>query len=176
MSDITYTGTDHIFKNPYGLDVNLRPIEGQRMVLKAVKKNLGSFYLDTPATTTITTIDVWVKIEGTTFLNPNSIEFSNGNNRLTYNGDDPITFMFVYTASLSGSTNKSGQLGLSINGNVPTIDTRVINTVDSGGRVVSSSKSGLINLKKDDFVEIWLRNLTTTTDFIVENLSLTITS
>jgi hypothetical protein len=31
MSDITYTGSEHIFKNPYGTDVVIKPITGQNL-------------------------------------------------------------------------------------------------------------------------------------------------
>jgi hypothetical protein len=174
----TITGNEVLFRsNKNNEDIVLNPENGKNLVIKRVKKNIGSYYLDAPATTAIVIQDVWVKIEGTTFLNPDSVGFTNGNNRLTYTAEDnPITFTFVYTISLSGTTNKSGQIGVSRNGGTPPTATRVINTVDSGGRVVSSSKSGLVRLYKGDYIELWIRNLSSNADFVVENLSFTLSA
>jgi hypothetical protein len=42
MSDITYTGQDHIYKNPYGTDVYIRPIEGQTLHVDHCIVNQGT--------------------------------------------------------------------------------------------------------------------------------------
>lgn len=158
LSGVTYIDNKAFFDSNFGIENS---------------SSVGGFYIDTPASTTLSLND-WAKISGTTTANPNNSKFSSTDNKLTYNGSLSETFFVTNSTALSGSNNNVIEIGVSLNGSDPTQDTVSVSTLDSGGKIGLQSSSFFIKLETDDYLEIYAKNTSGSNPITASQLTLNI--
>jgi hypothetical protein len=134
--------------------------------------------IGTGATTTFTTNGAKVKIAGTTTSN-NLFRFTkDGNNRIVYKGNKPRYFQVAASVSYQGTaSDMTLVLYLAKNGTVLT-DTKVYGRPASGfftsaSGILALPIMGTIQLKKDDYIEIFGERYDGTGNISVVSLNLT---
>ena len=141
----------------------------------ANSKSVGGYHITVPIVTPLT-LNTWTKALSSTELSLETQKFSNGSasNKLLFTGTIEDIFFCTYTTALSGTNGKDIQVGVSINGADPGIDTVSISTTDAAGRIVSHSNSFFLDLKTNDTIEIYVRNITDSTDVTFSQLTISV--
>lgn len=123
------------------------------------------------AITTITTIDTWEKLNtnGTTSL------FSRGdlvhtNNRVTYTGTTAKVFQIEGIISISSGNNNQIYGSFFRNGSLYPCSTQTTLT-SSGGRSNALPFHCVIELETNDYVEVFVKNETSTTNITLDNVN-----
>ena len=136
---------------------------------------IGSIYVTTPATTIIVTKDVPVKAAGTTApTNLFRFDTDGTDNRMRYTGTKTRTFTFVCTLSMtSENTGETVKLYVYKNGiKLPSseISRRVAGNADIG----AAALSGSVVLSTNDYIELWVENISTAADITIESMNINI--
>ena len=141
----------------------------------ANSRSAGGFHITVPILTVLT-LNTWTKVLGTTALSLETQKFTDSglSNHLLFTGTIEDIFFCTYTTALSGSNGKDIQVGVSINGADPEIDTLSISTTDSACKVVSNSTSFFHDLKENDTIELWVMNLSDSTDVTFSQISISV--
>jgi hypothetical protein len=125
--------------------------------------------------TTISLIDTWYKISGTTTANSYTQRFDNSTtNRCVYTGPDKQLFRTSAIISLTDGSNRTYDVGVAKNGVVQT-DSIFEVTTSSGGRIDNMSTQYLTELTTGDYIELFIRNNTDDSDPTITHLSINIT-
>jgi hypothetical protein len=156
-----------------GVDVTSNIIFFDRNLGIENSRSAGGFHLDTSALT-ILNLNVWTKISGITAPSVNNSKFDHLDNRLTYIGNLINIFFVTYSVNLSGTNNNDIEIGVSINGIDPVIDTVVIGTLSAAGKIAGLSGSFFIQLKQNDYLELFCRNISASTDITAESLTMNV--
>lgn len=130
----------------------------------------GSFYIGTPAATTLV-LNTWTKVSGTTTASSINQKFTHSNNRLTYAGSLRQLFRVAYHCSISGTHNDDIQIGISKNGANPLGESIMVQTVDSSGKINNVGLTFYIELRQNDYIELWCRNVTGSRDITAEQIN-----
>ncbi len=135
----------------------------------------GSIYVTSPATTVIVTKDVPVKAAGTTApTNLFRFDTDGTDNRMRYTGTKTRTFTFVCTLSMtSENTGETVKLYVYKNGiKLPSseISRRVAGNADIG----AAALSGSVVLSTNDYIELWVENISTAADITIESMNINI--
>jgi hypothetical protein len=141
---------------------------------------MGEIYFTNNATgntttTTIASAGAYVKAEGVTTFDSNSMFFgtSNTNNRLVYTGTATKTFHVAMTASFSCANNKLVALAIAKNGTTTGMDKSIIkDTLTSTGDVESSAIHVMPVLNQNDYLEVFVTNITDTTAVTVQTMNM----
>ena len=128
------------------------------------------FDFSSGSVTTIDDINTWVKLNTTTTTNYTRNGIVHTNNRLTWTGAIARVFKFEGIVSLiSGNANvihvaffKNGAL-------FPCSEQE--NTTGVGGKATSIPFHCLIELEQNDFVEVYVKNATGTTNITLDNVN-----
>ena len=141
-------------------------------IIDRLQTATGAYYMMGNTTPTdIVTTDVDVKVAGTTTIGANVARFTNGNNRLTYGAGRTRLFQFtaVGNEALGGNNH---QYAFSFHKNGVRVDeSEKIITADSSGRTSTFVIQAVIELETGDYVEVWVRDKTGTTDVTVSYLN-----
>jgi len=116
-----------------------------------------------------------VKVEGTTIGQTVSQKFdvSTVSNRATYTG--ALSKLGSIKAIVSLSSGNNNEIGVYISKNGVVVDeSETYLTTNSGGRLENGICSLISNITTNDYFEVWVENISGTTNVTVEDLSLTI--
>lgn len=125
--------------------------------------------------TTVSAQNTWYKANVTTTAGLLSAGFTHTSNRLTYATSAAADRRVLVFGNFHvvGGNNDSIEVGLGVNGANPeaaaVTHVRTPNTGEANGSGV-----GLLNLGNGDYLEIYLRNLTGTTDITLEDISVVV--
>lgn len=130
-------------------------------------KTLGLMSIDVSSTTDIVTVNVPVKVAGTTTAHPLNERFSHSTNRLTYTGNRPVEVSVVAASYItSAGNNKEYRFWVAKNG-VPIPGARATVRIASGGDRRAVTVIALAQLVTSDYLELWVEGITDSTDVTV---------
>jgi hypothetical protein len=143
-------------------------------VLHGVNAEYGEYCWTTPAATTPASAGVWLKALGTTELT-SAAEFTMPvNNRLLHGDQQTEEYLILFDFTItSGSNNQVVWVGISKNGDSPTIASQRYRKITTGTDAGMGSTHGLFELALDDFVEGWVMNETSTGTITIERAAVT---
>ena len=131
-------------------------------------------YMSTPAATTITTKDLAVKVAGT-FASDSTCMFTTTGNRLTYTGAHTTQFKIDVSIGFeTAAANKKFEFFVSRND--ATFSSKgivVSHTLPTATDNMTASISTIYGLTQNQYLEVWVANLTDTTNLTVNNCSMT---
>ena len=132
----------------------------------------GSLYFSTPAATTLDT-DTWTKAAGTTTIGP-SVNFTMPvNNRLRHDDDETETYDVQFSGSVTcGGNIQVVWLGLSKNGATPEQGSWRPRKIGTGSDVGAVECAWYFELAPADYVELWVKNETSSATVTIEQGSL----
>lgn len=120
--------------------------------------NQGSLSMSNNLTDTVITVQgTYYKILGTTTASPENQKFVATNNRLTYTGVLTDTYFYTSTFTLTTTNNQNIEVALYKNG-VFVVSTPLFS--DGNGVSINSSIGTLIPLTTNDYLELFVRNNT----------------
>lgn len=129
----------------------------------------GSLYFSTPAATTLANPDEWTKAGGTTTLGPANEFTMPANNRLRHDDADTETYHVAFTGSMTcAGENQVVWIGLSKNGATPAEGSWRPRTIGAGTDYGNVATEWLFSLASTDYVELWVKNATSTNSPTVE--------
>ena len=134
----------------------------------------GECYLTTttPVATLIIEIGAYVKVAGTTTSGLLSNFTSSVDNRLTYTGD--ATRKFFVTAALSyHGVSDDFSFAIKKNNSSIVASSRILTTGDGANDLTHVSSQCIVELAKNDYVEVFVANAETLTDPTVDQMNLT---
>lgn len=137
-------------------------------------RSLGGFYLSAETATTVVE-DVWTKALGTTTANPVNSKFTSAtNNRLVYTGSFTEVFAVNISVNLIGNINNNVNVGISLNGANPSAISTIANSLDGGAKGSTYVNTFYQQLNTGDYLEIWIRNNTSSFNVTAIQLSLSV--
>lgn len=134
----------------------------------------GNIYISSSALTTIATMDVPVKVAGTTTALSLFRVTMPSSNRLTYTGSKTRRFQVI--VSITGtcaSSNRNFSFHIYKNGSKLPESTQSMKLA-SGVSAGSLTLSCTVSLATNDYIEVWAENNSDNTDITVENMNLSI--
>lgn len=137
-------------------------------------RNYGELHITATATTVIAVAGTYVKMAGTTTLD-SALNFSaSGNNRLVCNS--LVTSNYFLSLSVSMQTTSSNQtLAIRVykNGVAETSST-MTTRAETANTPCLLSLNQIINLATNDYIEIWVTNITNNNNITAINATLTL--
>lgn len=127
----------------------------------------GSLYWATPAATD-NVLDTPIKCAGVTHGMESSGFAANVDNRLTYSGAVGARFLVTATFSASCSGPTEAIFYLYKNG-TKVAGTDISRTIGAGAQKDSGACAAIINLLKDDYVELWCETNASADDITIES-------
>ena len=124
--------------------------------------------------TNITSANSWKKIAGTTSLSSHSYQFSTGgnNNRLVYTGTAVKMFHIACTISVK-STSSGSNLKAVLYKNGEALTTGIVQAkMGSSSDIVSTAIHVMTDLSTDDYLELWITNTVSSSDFTITEMNL----
>ena len=145
--------------------------QDMRDLIVSLTHQYGDGYISTPAATTISTINVWVKVAGTTTIGSNVRNVSMpANNRLRNDGDQTRIFRVTATLNyITAGANKEIGFGIGLNGTVQA------NTEIRDDHLVAANErtmmvQGLVSVAAASYVEAMVVNRTDTDNVTVNKM------
>ena len=134
----------------------------------------GCYYISTPAETSITGATTPIKAAGTT-TEIASNGFSHTSNRLTYSGTATLKFVAQGNVSATKASGTGADIRYAVakNGTIVTGLSVTRNTSSSVEGAMAFG--GIVTLATNDYVEIWVENLTNADNLTIQEGSLTVT-
>jgi hypothetical protein len=135
---------------------------------------INCFAFGITGTTSIATQSVWYKLQIVTTEGYKRDGFSHSSNRITNNGDTRIVKAEAII-SLSSGNNNVIHLAFYKNGDtlVPCSEQDI--TTSSGGRAGNISIQCLVEMENGDFIEIWTKNTSGTSNIITSQYNFIVT-
>lgn len=128
------------------------------------------YMLNNATETVIAVTNTWVKVAGTT-TSEQSEKFANTNNRATYISKQRRFFQVGVHLSAFGGNGDDLEFALAKNGTV--ISPTIASIVGEGaGNNISVGVDALVGLSENDYIELYARNTTDTTNLTVTSLNL----
>lgn len=145
---------------------------------KNIQNSAEIAYMTMLANATATTISVTgtkYKAAGTTTLESISQKFTHASNKLTYSGAISRDFRILINATMTSGNSK--ELGLFIykNGSMVT-NAENYSTTSGTGKSENNSLQSVVNLATNDYLEVYISNITSATDITVTYLSVIVES
>jgi hypothetical protein len=137
----------------------------------------GQLFMQNNATaTTITNTSDFFKIEGTTTASPDNAKFTHSDNRLTCDAVIQRKYLIQCTLSFAAGATNVCEFGFydSQLANVRT-PSRTKATANAGGRAENVNFVCVVSMKQGDFLEVWAKNTSATTNITVDQLNFVIT-
>jgi len=125
--------------------------------------------------TTITTANTWVKLNttATTSLFSSGGELVHTNNRVTYTGTIPRVFKIEGIVSVSAGNNDEIGASFFRDGTLyPCSEQSVV--ASSGGKSGALPFHCVIELQENEYIEVWVKNSTSTTNITLSNVNVII--
>ncbi len=158
--------------------VNISSDENVALFFKCIgisnSRSTGNIhYLSSVSTPLV--VNTWTKLLSNTQPSSNNSKFTTlVNNRLVYSGNLVQTFLCIYNVSYTGTNGNVIETGVSYNNNAPTTDTISRSTLSASGRIEVCSNSFFVELKADDYLEVFARNITASNAVDAIQISLTV--
>jgi hypothetical protein len=137
----------------------------------------GQLFMQNNATaTTISNTSDFFKIEGTTTASPDNAKFTHSDNRLTCDAVIQRKYLIQCTLSFAAGATNVCEFGFydSQLANVRT-PSRTKATANAGGRAENVNFVCVVSMKQGDFLEVWAKNTSATTNITVDQLNFVIT-
>lgn len=135
--------------------------------------SIGQYYIsDNAVATTISNTTDFFKGTASTISGPYIQKFTDGNNRLTYDGLIQRTFLVEATVSVSGTSNNVVKFRIAKNGTTITAS-QVSTTLPAAGRSENVAIQAIVEMAFGDYVEIFVRNTTGANDVTLTDINLT---
>jgi len=137
-------------------------------------RSYGEMHISATAPTVITTPGTFVKAAGTTVQDSVYNFAMSGNNRLICS--DFVTGNYILTTTLSAQTtaNNNTISAMIYKNGIAQTYTEVTTRLKDANTPDNIVLNQIINLTKDDFVEVWVTNLTATNSVTVIKMILTL--
>ena len=134
----------------------------------------GNIYLSIPVATPIATVNVPMKVSGTTTA-ANLFRVTNpANNRITYTGTKARNFQAMVSLSLTSAANtKEYSFFIAKNGTILPESKQTVKILNSGDEN-SLTVSCTVQLATNDYVEVWVEDNTDATDPTIQTMNLSI--
>lgn len=133
----------------------------------------ASFYMiANVSATVILSSGVYYKIAGTPSAGTYNAKFTISGNRATYTGSVPRFFRLAASIAITAGTNNIIAVRFAVDG-VTLSETTQRTTANSSGRVESMAALGIVLLNPGQYVELFVANLSATTNVTVTDLQLT---
>jgi len=147
----------------------------QEMTEDPLVKNYGQTSITSSTPTTIAVMGTYYKILGTTVDTATYNFHSSGDNRLIC--DDLVSKMYLVSINISASIALlTAVCGFTIAKNGTAItSSSILNTVGTATSLGNVSLQILVDLIKDDYIEVYISNTTGTDSITVTNMNLVIT-
>ena len=140
----------------------------------ALRPDAEMYMINNTTDTVVATVNVPVKVEGTTTSGVLSGFTMPSNNRLTYTGTSSVTvFASVsFTAYRTAGSDATIEAVVYKNGTTPQVNTttKTLITLDRA----SGLSQGFITLATNDYIELWLVNTTDATDVLVNTMNFSV--
>jgi hypothetical protein len=161
----------------YFFDLNAQKVfwkdsRGQIWDIYVNQKQYINYFELNGSVTTITTVDTWVKLNtvATTSLFSAGGELVHTNNRITYTGAIPRVFQIEGIISVSSGNNHEIHAAFFRDGTLyPCSEQSVV--ASSGGKSGALPFQCVIELQENEYVEVWVKNSTATTNITLSNLN-----
>ena len=134
----------------------------------------GCFYVSTPAETSISGATTPTKAAGTT-TEIASNGFSHTSNRLTYSGTATLKFYVQGNVSATKAAGTSADIRYAIAKNGTIVTGLSVSRNTSSTAEGAMAFGGIVTMATDDYVEIWVENLTNSDNLTIQEGSLTVT-
>jgi len=137
----------------------------------------GQLYMQGNATVTIiSTLGVFTKVLGTTIASVDNFKFSHTDNRLTCEAVLSRKYLIQCNLSFESGNNQQCEFGF-YDSKLLDVRTpsRTKSTSSGTGKSENISFNCVVNFIKDDYLEIWCRNNTSTSDITVTEMNFVIT-
>lgn len=137
-------------------------------------RNYADMHITATATTVITVAGTYVKMAGTTSLDTANGFSAVGNNRVVC--DNLVTSNYLINLSCAvQSTSNNHTLGMRLYKNgVADITSTMITRAETANAPCSINLNQIISLATNDYVEIWLTNITTNNNLTAINATLSV--
>ena len=137
-------------------------------------KGLAQYYMISNSTaTTISAIDTFYKIAGTTLEGVTPSNFSLTDNKATFTGNNTTNFKVTAILSLTSGNNQDIHIQIAKNGIVQARSNQEILTGGSG-QAQNLVVKDIFTLATNDYIEIFTANKTSATNITVINLNVII--
>lgn len=129
----------------------------------------SSVFIADNATVTSLTQNVAAKVAGTFTAGPACMNCTYNSNRITYNGTRNTRVLALATVDLTAGNNTTLLLELRKNGEAVS---GVRSKVRHGSTITTGAVLGYIELVQNDYVELWITNLTDSSDATITDATL----
>jgi hypothetical protein len=137
----------------------------------------GQLFMQNNATaTTISNTSDFFKIEGTTTASPDNAKFTHSDNRLTCDAVIQRKYLIQCTLSFAAGATNVCEFGF-YDSQLTAVRTpsRTKATANAGGRAENVNFVCVVSMKQGDFLEVWAKNTSATTNITVDQLNFVIT-
>ncbi len=174
MADTQRTMSDILALSPDNISGAISP-QDYRDALVSLQPSFGMISeQDNTGATTLSDTSTWVlgALSGTSLAALVQRFDSPSSGRLRYTGPVPIATKIIATVSMtSAQNNQVIELGIAVNGVVKS-ETVVQRKTGTGSDVGSASVVGLVSLDFNDYVEIFVRNITSASNITLTHLTM----
>jgi hypothetical protein len=134
------------------------------------------FMQNNPTATTITNTSDFFKIAGTTTASPDNAKFTHSDNRLTCDAVIQRKYLIQCTLSFAAGATNVCEFGF-YDSQLAAVRTpsRTKATANAGGRAENVNFVCVVTMKQGDFLEVWAKNTSATTNITVDQLNFVIT-
>ena len=138
-----------------------------------ISSAFGEYYVSNPSATSFTGIDFWEKVAGTTLLHDFGTEGMTMpfNNQLRYDGTPTRKFFITTCGSYVGTNGNIIKISIAVNGEHLESSITQVTTTSSSNKIQISSQC-IASLSTDDYVEVLVKNVTSTNSVTFETLNL----
>jgi hypothetical protein len=141
-------------------------------LIETLREGFGRISLTSQVTTVIPSVNDWVKAAGVTVQAEACQCFDMPENgRLRFVGPLPSRIILEASINITDGNNKVFEVALAKNGDVMPETVKVIR-LGSGGDIAGTALMGDFEAVQNDFVELYIRNVTDATDVDVTKLYL----
>lgn len=163
ITDCVFTGLgDYSFFSPSDERVfsknNFEPQNKVRQLYDTIIS--GGYYISTATATTISAINTWYKIAGTTTTTVTErFNDDNTNNRLLYKGQESQKILINFSGDFTPSAGTPiMQIAIAKNGSIENSTVMRLNLSNTN----NASITGILTLDRDDYIEVYIRNVSDT--------------
>jgi len=163
---------DTYFFNAQNEVVYFKDSAGQIWDIYVNPKQYINYFELNGSVTTITTADTWVKLNtvATNSLFASGAELVHTNNRITYIGAIPRVFQIEGIMSVESGNNNEIHSAFFRNDTLYPCSEQKVN-MSGTGKGAAVPFHCVIELQQNDYIEVWTKNFTATTDITLSNLN-----
>ena len=140
----------------------------------ATQSAYGEYYISTSTSTTIGSINTFVKIAGTTTAGISSNFTPSSSNRLTYTGTATRKFLITAALSFHGTSSNDYKFAFYKNGSTPLSASIVSATGTGTGNLANVSCRCISEMAINEFIELFVANADATNNATVDFMNVTV--